>query len=108
MSIQSIKGIFKDALPIIATVAPTVAKAIGGPIGIAAGYIIPILANAFGAHPSDMSTIVSNLLSDPEANAKLQTIEDEHGDWLDGLMESVNNLQHAEINIKLDWATKSP
>ena len=95
--------LFSDVLPLIQKVAPTIGAAIGGPIGLAAGYVIPVLANAFDAHPTNVKQLVSNILADPNAQSKLQDIESEHANWLSSLMDSVNNLSHAEVNIKLDW-----
>lgn len=100
---SSVKGLLSDALPLIENFAPAVATAIGGPVGFAAGYILPILANAFGTHPTDIKQLAANILSDPNAAQKLQTINTEHGDLLSGVMDSVGNLLHAEVNIKLDW-----
>jgi hypothetical protein len=98
------KDMFTDVLPIIKTVAPTVAGAIGGPIGMAASYIIPVLADAFGTGTGDINGLVNQIASDPDAVNKLQAIEAKHAGLLNVLMTSASKLTHAEINIKLDWA----
>lgn len=104
----TLKEIFKDALPIIEKVAPTVAGAIGGPFGIAAGYVIPILSSAFGSDAGHLDKLASNIFADPGAEDKLKNIENQYGNWISGLMMSVNHLADAEINVKLKWqdATK--
>jgi len=104
---MKVKELFSDALPIISKFAPTIGNAIGGPFGVAAGYIIPVLADAFGVHLSQISGLPRKILSDTAAQEKLEQIETEHGAWVDGLMDSVNNLAKAEINVKLEWQPAS-
>jgi hypothetical protein len=101
---MKIKELFVDALPIIEKFSPTIGAAIGGPVGAATGYIIPLLASAFSVHPSDIPGLVAKIVADPDAQKKLSEIEDEHGDWIDTLQDSVSNLISAEINVKLGWA----
>ncbi len=98
------KELFSDALPIIEKFAPSLGGVIGGPAGFAIGYIIPILAHAFGAHPNDIKQIIANIISDPDAASKLQAIEHEHADWLCAAVDSAGRLIGAEINVKLSWA----
>ena len=100
---MKLKELFGDALPIIEKFAPSIGGAIGGPVGVAAGYVVPILANAFGAHPSNIKELVGNILADSGAQSKLEAIEHEHGDWVCTLMDSVGNLTSAKINIELTW-----
>lgn len=107
MSPAILKDKFKDVLPIISKFAPSIASAIGGPFGMAAGYIIPILANAFGTNPGDINGIVHQLMNDPMAESKLEDLEHEHGDWLCTLTQSVSNLVKANINISLEWQPDS-
>lgn len=97
------KELFSDALPLIQKFAPTIGAAIGGPMGLATGYVIPILANAFGSKPNDFKDLVKNILNDSHAQEKLESIEHEHGDWVCTLMDSVNNLSSMKINIELTW-----
>lgn len=100
---MKIKELFADALPIITKFAPSIGAAIGGPVGAATGFVVPLLATAFGVHPSDIGGLTQKILDDPDSQGKLEQIEEEHGDWVCRLMDSVNNLSHAEVNIKLDW-----
>lgn len=102
---MKLKELLGEAFPIIAKFAPTIAGALGGQMGFAAGYIIPILANAFDAHPTDLKSLISNIVNDPNTQTKLQNIEDEHCDWLCTTLDSIGNLSEAEINIKLKWQT---
>lgn len=98
------KELLSDAFPIIQKFAPAIAGAIGGPTGFALGYLVPILANAFGAHPNNMKEIIANIINDPLAANKLGEIEREHGDWLCTVTDNIDRLITAEINIKLEWA----
>lgn len=100
---MNLKTIFKDALPIIVESAPTIAAAIGGPIALAAGYVIPVLAQSFGVKSKNVNDLVSSIMQDPNASDKLAACESTHAEWLTYLMQSVNNLSNAEINIKLNW-----
>lgn len=102
---MKLKELFSDSLPIIEKFAPSVGTAIGGPVGIAAGYAIPLLASAFGSKPSNIREIASKILTDADAQSKLEEIEHEHGDWICTLTDSLGNLSRAEIHINLEWYT---
>lgn len=99
----NMKELFDDALPIIQKFSPTIGAAIGGPFGLAAGYVVPVLASAFGTHPSNIKDLVGKILTDSDAQGKLEAIEHEHGDWVCTLMDSVGNLTSAKINVELTW-----
>src|ERR1700689_438273 len=101
---MKLKEIFDASLPIITKFAPSIGAAIGGPYGMAGGYILPLLASAFGSHPTDLKDLVQKILNDPNAQGKLESLEHEHGDWLFNLMESSEKLQEAEISVKLRWS----
>jgi len=103
---MKISAIFNDALPIISKFAPSIGTALGGPIGFATGYILPILAKAFNANPQNLSELVNNIISDPDSQTKLESIEHEHGDWLCTTLDSIGNLAEAEISVKLKWQTE--
>jgi hypothetical protein len=103
---MKLKEMFDSALPIITKFSPSIGAAIGGPYGFAAGYILPILASSFGSHPSNIQDLVSRIISDPQADVKLASLEHEHGDWLCGIFDSASKLQEAEINVKLKWANQ--
>ena len=47
---MNLVNLFKDALPIIFEVAPTIAKALINPMGTATGFVLPLLADAFNVH----------------------------------------------------------
>lgn len=100
---MKIKDLFHDALPIITKFAPTIGAAIGGPVGVAAGYVVPVLANAFGAKSTDIKDLVNKILADPGSEGKLEAIEQEHGDWVGALMNNVTHLTSAKINVELTW-----
>lgn len=99
----SFKALLTDSLPIIQEAAPSIAAAIGGPFGFAAGYILPILAQTFSTAPHDMKTLANNIYNDPDASSKLEKLENEHGTLLSSMMEGMNTLSTAEINVKLHW-----
>jgi hypothetical protein len=96
--------IFQNAFPIIAKLAPTFARAIGGFPGIAMTYVLPLLAHAAGTNSTDIPTMISNFINDPKAQNNLKDLEHDHADWLCSLLESTNRITQAEINIKLSWA----
>jgi len=104
---MKLKELFGDALPLISKFAPSIGEAIGGPVGLAAGYVLPILATSFNAKPADIKQLVTNILNDSNAKDKLETLEHEHGDWICTLTDSVNNLSSAEINLKFEWQKPS-
>ena len=94
---------FKDALPIIFEVAPTIAKALINPMGTATGFVLPLLADAFNVHPGNLAGIASIMMSDDDAKNKLQQIENDYGDIIKSFGSSLNNLASAEVNIKMNW-----
>jgi hypothetical protein len=100
---MKLKDVFREVLPLIQRVAPSVAAAIGGPIGMAADYIFPVLADAFGVSTSEPKAVVDAILSHDGSENTLAKVEADHCDVLCGLMNSVNQLSQAEINIKLSW-----
>lgn len=104
---MNFKESFSEVLPLIERAAPTLAGAIGGPIGAAAGYVIPILASVFSPNSGSISDIVNQIKGDPDATIKLNALEQNHGDWINSLMKDVNKLATAEINIKLAWQQSS-
>lgn len=97
------KEILKDALPIINQYAPTIGAAIGGPVGFAAGYVLPLLSAAFSQNPYDIKGIARQVLSDTDSKTKLEALEAEHADWIGSLEDSFSNLAKAEIHINLEW-----
>lgn len=100
---MTIKEVFQDVLPIIQRVAPSVASALGGPFTLAANYILPILSSAFGVNTQEPKDVVQAILSHDGYENTLAKVEEDHCDVLCGLMNSVNHLTQAEINIKLSW-----
>lgn len=100
---MNIKDIFEDALPILYSFAPTIATAIGGPLGLATGYVIPILASAFSGNSGNLPELAAKIATDNEAKSKLQTLENQHAPVISSLSRFVNNLDNAEISIKLSW-----
>lgn len=98
------KQAFSDILPIIEKYAPSIGGALGGPVGAAAGYVLPLLAGVFGGHAKDLSSIVKAISADSSAPDKLMQLEEAHGSVIGTLMNNLNALSKAEINIKLEWA----
>jgi hypothetical protein len=103
---MKIKELLNDALPLISNYAPTIASVITGHVGIAAGFIISILANAFSVHPNGIAGLSAQINNDPENQEKLEKLEQEFGSFLHDLIATSNNsLSKAEINVKLEWQT---
>jgi hypothetical protein len=100
---MKIKELLNDALPIISNYAPTIASVITGHVGIAAGFIISILANAFSVHPNGITGLSAQINNDPENQEKLEKLEKEFGGLIGDLINTSNSLSKAEINIKLEW-----
>lgn len=100
---MNIKELLIEALPIIKNFAPSIGAAIGGPVGLTAGTALHILANTFESTPSNPLQLVEKIVKDPDSQKKLEKVEQEHGEWLSSLMDSVDTLSKAEFNIKLEW-----
>jgi len=100
---MTLTSVFKEVLPIIHRCAPTIANAIGGPSGLVVNFIIPILAKAFNSDVHNISDIVKNIRGDEEASTKLQTIEQEHGEFVRELIAQMNHIESAELNVKINW-----
>jgi hypothetical protein len=99
----AVSEVFNDVMPIIRKASPLLAGLIGGPAGVVLSHIIPILADAFEAHPDNLKELVDNILKDPDAQKKLCKIEGAHKDKFAALADNANNLSEAEINIKLKF-----
>ena len=98
------KDLLIDALPIIKQFAPTIGAAIGGPIGMAAGYVIPVLANAFEGNPDNLKDLSQKIISHPQCKDILCTLENNHNTFLSQINNAINELAKAEITVKLEWA----
>jgi hypothetical protein len=103
MNLNGMREVFKDALPIIKKFAPTIGAAIGGPVGVATGYILPLLATAFDSNTSDLKHIADTIINDPLAADKLGALEHEHCDFLCSMVGTMDRLMSVEINVKLNW-----
>ena len=97
---MNIKDILNDALPIISTFAPTIAAAIGGPVG---GYVLPLLANAFNVHSADLSKLSQAIKNDPDVKNKMEGLEIDHRDFINNLINNPTNLSSAKINFEVDF-----
>src|ERR1700689_136575 len=80
--------LLKDALPTIEQFAPTVAGALGGVPGYVGATVLGKLLGAFGlagtgsTGATAIEQLASNIVADPQAKAKLQSLEQEHKSWL--------------------------
>ncbi len=97
------KKLFQDALAIISKVAPAIGEAIGGPGGMATGYIIPILAQAFGVKPNDMGGLLTNIINDPDSETKLSDINKQHCGILCSMTEGWKHPSEIDLNIAIKW-----
>lgn len=103
MKLDEMKGMLTNALPIIASYAPTISRAIGGPFGVAISYIIPVLANAFGIEPDNIESLGTAISTDEAAPDKLRKIEKDHAECLIELMHGLTELSSLKINIEINW-----
>lgn len=103
---NSLKTIFKDALPTLEKFSPSIAAALGGVPGFALSVVVPILAKTFGVDSHNLNDLASAILKDEHASVKLQGLENQHHDWLCAVTDSVSNLASAELHLKLDWHKK--
>ncbi len=99
------KDIFKDALPILEEVAPMIARLIGGYPAIAAEYLLPALTKVVGSH-GDVGQLAKDIVSKDFAQQCIKDFEHEHSDVLHSLLENINKLSSAEINLKLNFNKK--
>ena|ERR1700756_338575 len=104
---MNVKEMLVDALPIIKEFAPTIAGAIGGPVGMAAGYVVPILANAFEGKSSNLKDLSQKIISHPQCKDILCSLESEHNVTIQSLLNNLNDLASLEITIKLAWDTSN-
>ena len=98
------KEILGDAFPIIKEFAPAIASAIGSPIsGIATMFGINLLGNAFGISPAEVSKLGAAIVENPEAQTKLQQIQDSFSEWFTNHAEQFKMPSSVEVNIKMNW-----
>jgi len=98
-----IKDLFKDALPVLENVAPIVAKFIGGYPAIAAEYLLPLLTHAAGINTGDVGQLVKDIINKESTQDMMKKFECDHKDLLCNLLDNVNKLSSAEINVKLNF-----
>ncbi len=97
-----IKEILSEAWPVIEKVAPVVAQALAGPLAGSAITALGLLAKKFDAN--DIVKLISNINSDPDAEAKLQEIDvDFSNEMTRAAVKSVGQLQNLKANIELNW-----
>lgn len=98
-----LKEVLNEALPIIEKFAPNFGNIIGGPVGVASGVALSLLARSFNAHPSDFRSLVANILNDKEAQNKLSSLDKEHGSWLTSLISEIKPPSSVVLSLKMDW-----
>jgi len=103
MSIMSNKSLPKELLSLVANVAPLLGTALGGSAGTLIGSLI---ANAFGANPKDPNDIIKRLMSDPEYELKLQTLEMTHEETLKKLSNEHYAIEVQNITSARDYNAK--
>jgi len=102
------KEILADAWPIIEAASPIVATALGGPLGGTASIVFKLLGNAFNCPTHDIPTLVKNIIEDPEAHAKLLTVQSGIPDAYKQMLKDILRLpDEAEINIKMKWESQN-
>lgn len=101
------KEILGDAFPIIEKFAPIIGSALGSPAaGTAAGYLINLVANAFGVNISDIRKLAPAILGDDRAGEKLSDLEFTFADWIQNASRNfqLKLPQKIELNLKVEWA----
>lgn len=87
----------------VAKAAPMLGSLLGGPAGGAAGSLV---ANAFGAD-ADPEKVMTAINGDPEAQAKLKKLEQEHQRELRSMMLEAETSRLAEINKTMRAETQA-
>ena len=100
---MNFKDLLEDALPVIKNFAPTIATAIGGPMGAATGYAVKALADTFDAKPENIHDVCKNIITDPCACKKLSNLENDHKDFIQSLIGNFDDLSKAEISFKIEF-----
>jgi len=86
---------------IIVNESPVIASTLGGPL---AGIVMSVITQAFGINSNDPQELVNKITSDvPKAKEILKSLECAHSEVLKKLLPPANNLESAEVNIKLYW-----
>lgn len=100
------KELLGAAFPLIEKAAPVIAGVLGSPgAGLAANWVISLLANKFGVHPSDLPSLSSTIMSDPDCDGKLCDLETSFSDWFKNLnfQPLVKLPSKAELHVKIEW-----
>jgi len=101
------KDILGDAFQTIEKFAPTIGHALGSPMaGAAAGYLINLVANAFGINPANIRDLAPAILQDSHAGDKLADLEYTFSDWIKNASRNfqLKLPKTADIHIKIEWA----
>ncbi len=92
-----------DVLPVIQKFAPAIGGIIGGPVGAATGYALPMLAATFDSNPSDLRGLAEKIANAPDAQKRLSKIETNHLNMIDFLQDHDKNMTNFEMSIKISW-----
>lgn len=96
-----LKDIFGEAFPILEKFAPLLAGAVGSPgASFGTAVALNVLARAFDLPPNELGQIKEAIVSDPEAQNKLETIEGNFSNWFK------NNHLTVDMDIKIHCDNK--
>ena len=100
---MDLEKIGKDLISIVTNSAPVLGTALGGPAGSIIGTLI---SNVFGGDSKDPSSVLKNLLSDPEYQIKLQQLEMEHEQTLKSLSVKQIEIEEKDRESARDYNAK--
>lgn len=101
---ERINDLLESVLPIIEKAAPSIAAAIGGPIG-ASIVALSFLVHSFMPEEDTVQYLgslkdaLNRISNEKESLPVLQKLEEDHGGWLTDLLKT---YQKAEIDIKVE------
>lgn len=78
MEFENFKNVFADILPIVYKASPILATYIGSPV---TGIILALLGAITGCNPCDHCALAEKMKNDPDLYAKLQQLDNTHGDY---------------------------
>lgn len=101
------KEILTQLYPLIETVAPSIAKALGlNALSGAAPWALYLLSKAFGLNLNEVHQLPDIIANDPLSSEKLKELEDSFSDWFINTSKDMTRnikLSDIEINCKIKF-----
>lgn len=103
------KEILGESWPVLQKVAPVIASAIGTPAAGSAAIVgMNLLANALGINPANINQIGPAILSHPDSNEVLSSLESRFSEWFKSYVPTLRMPTSLEINIKMTFDPNQP